>query len=137
MATDTILRKDSALAGFAVPYGTSTAGIQKVALVDGDGNDASAGPYDQLGYQQLSNATLAASTALTVPANATAVIIQNNGSQPARWRPDGATTAPTASTGLRIAAGDELRLQPGNAGLTTMRFIREADGVTLDIAYFG
>lgn len=92
--------------------------------------------YTHLGYQQLANATLAASTPMTVPAGATVALVQNNGAQPARFRIDGATTAPTASTGQRIASGGYLTLDIGNAQLTSTRFIREADGCTLDISYY-
>lgn len=95
-----------------------------------------AAPYTSLGYQQIANATLASSTALTVPGGATVALVQNNGSQPVRFRPDGATTPPTASTGQRIPAGQTLTFDAGNAGLTALRFIREADGVTLDISYY-
>jgi hypothetical protein len=92
--------------------------------------------YTFRGYQQLTNATLASSTALTVPANSTAAIVQNNGTQPARFRMDGATTAPTSSTGMVIPAGEAAVLDYGATALGTARFIRAADGVTLDIEYF-
>lgn len=95
-----------------------------------------AASYTQLGYQQLLSAGLSSSTALTVPSGATTAIIQNNGTQAVRWRPDGATTAPTSTTGQRIAAGSTLTLDIGNAGLTSSRFIREADGSILDITYY-
>lgn len=107
-----------------------------------DGSSAStplfvkAGGYTQLGYQQIVSATLASSTALTVPSGATLAIVQNNGTQAVRWRPDGATTAPTSTTGQRIAAGSVLTIDIGNAGLTSSRFIREADGSILDITYY-
>ena len=88
------------------------------------------------GYQQLTNAALATSTALTVPANATGAIIQNNGTQPGRYRMDGATTAPTASVGMVIPAGEAIVLDYGRTALVAARFIRAADGATLDIEYF-
>jgi hypothetical protein len=98
---------------------------------DGGAPAVRSASYTPMGYQQLSNATLAVSTPLTVPAGATVAIIQNNGTQPARFRDDG--VAPTATTGQRIAAG-EFYTYDGN--LSAMRLIREADGVTLDIAYY-
>lgn len=84
------------------------------------------------GYQQLTNDNLATSQALTVPTGATSATIQNNGSQPARFRDDG--VAPTSSAGQRIPAGEAFQT---DRGLSALRFIREADGVTLDIAYYG
>ena len=92
--------------------------------------------YTFQGYQQLTNAALASSSALTVPANATGAIIQNNGTQPGRYRMDGATTPPTASTGMVIPAGEAVVLEYGRTALVASRYIRAADGVTLDIEYF-
>lgn len=93
--------------------------------------------YTQLGYQQITAATLAASTAMTVPGGATTAIIQNNTTQPARFRPDGATTAPTTTTGQRLISGGTLTLDIGNAGLTSTRFILEAAGTgNFDITYY-
>lgn len=90
--------------------------------------------YNPLGHQQL--AEPAASTALpTIPATATVALIQNNGTVAARIRYDGATTAPTTTTGLRIPAGTTLTWDVGQANLLTTRVIREAAGVTLDILY--
>lgn len=88
------------------------------------------------GYQQLTNTTLASSSPLTVPTNATGAIIQNNGTQPGRYRMDGATTPPTASSGMVIPAGEAIVLDYGRAALVASRYIRAADGVTLDIEYF-
>lgn len=83
------------------------------------------------GYQQISSATLAASTGLTVPAGATVAIIQNNGTQAVRFRDDG--TDPTSSIGQRIPAGETLTY---DGDLSAVEFIREADGAILDIAYY-
>jgi hypothetical protein len=85
-----------------------------------------------LGHFQLTNTQLAAKQNLpSIPATATFALIQNNGTQPARWRDDGPD--PTASTGLRIKVGDTL-LYDGN--LAALELIREGDGCTLDIAYY-
>lgn len=93
--------------------------------------------YTQLGYQQITAATLASSTGLTVPGGATTAIIQNNTTQIARFRPDGATTAPTTTTGQRLAVAGTLTLDIGNAGLTSSRFILEAAGTgNFDITYY-
>lgn len=110
-----------------------------VTPIDRDGNiiggstspiTVSARNYTPLGYQQISEP--ATSTALIVPTNAKFAFVQNNGSQPARWRDDG--QAATASTGQRIPAGQTLTYD-GN--LSAFRVIREAAGVTLDILYYG
>lgn len=87
--------------------------------------------FTPLGYQQIADAALAAATGFTVPGGAKYAIVQNNGSQPCRWRDDG--TNPTASTGQRIPAGEQLTYD-GN--LAAIKFIREASGVTLDIHYY-
>lgn len=114
-----------------------------VSTVDASGNPtggssnpsfAKGATYNPLGHQQL--AEPAASTALpTVPATATVALIQNNGTVAVRIRYDGATTAPTTTTGLRIPAGTTLTWDVGQANLVTTRVIREAAGVTLDILY--
>ncbi len=97
----------------------------------GDPSFVKAAPYTPLGDQQLSNATLAASTALTVPGGATVAIVQNNHSQAMRWRDNG--QAPTASVGQRIAAGEQLTY---DGSLSAFRIIKEADGTgTVDVWY--
>jgi hypothetical protein len=115
-----------------------------VALVGSNGpNSASApsyvavAPYMFQGYQQISNATLTNSSPLpSIPASATGAVIQNNGTQPARYRVDGSTNAPTSTSGMVIPAGESVVVQYGNAALGTFRAIRGADGVTLDVEYF-
>lgn len=124
---DAPFRDGDLLAGYSVPSGTKTAFIQKVSLVGESGSSQDT----PLGYQQIANTTLAASSALTAPNGAKKAVIQNNGSQPARWRDDG--QAPTASTGLRLPPGDELVYE---GSLSAIRLIREADGVTIDVAYY-
>jgi hypothetical protein len=84
------------------------------------------------GYQQIVEP--ATSTTLTVPANSSYAIIQNNGTQPTRYRLD--ATAPTSTTGMRLAAGAQIRVN-GAAALAAAKFIREAAGVTLDVQYYG
>lgn len=80
-----------------------------------------------LGYQQL---TPAASTGLTPPATATYAIIQAE-AQAVRWRDDG--TAPTASVGMVIASGGELRYD-GN--LNAIRFIEATATAKLNVSYY-
>lgn len=83
------------------------------------------------GYQQITNAQLATVQGLSAPSGSKYAKIQNNGAQPLRYRDDGVT--PTAMQGMRLAAGDEL---PYYGDLTALKLIREADGVTVDIAYY-
>lgn len=84
-----------------------------------------------LGYQQITNDALASVQQLSPPAGATVAQIQNNGSQPCRWRDDAGD--PTASLG-RVIAPDDTMTYMGN--LSAVRFIRSADGVTLDISFY-
>lgn len=84
------------------------------------------------GYQQLTNAQLATVQSLTVPAGATVALIQNNGNQPARWRDDGVN--PTSTIGQRIVSGLTLVYA---SMLSAFKVTREADGASLDIAYYG
>lgn len=85
------------------------------------------------GNAQMVSADLAASSPLpaTVPPLATRAVIENNGTQPVRWRDDG--VAPTASRGGRIVVGGKLNY---DGVLSALRFIREADGSILDINYY-
>lgn len=123
--------------GGATGPGTAATAQRVTYASDGATLPVKAASYTQLGYQQITAATLASSTAMTVPGGSTTAIVQNNTSQPARFRPDGATTAPTASVGQRLLAAGTLTLDIGNAGLTSTRFILEAAGTgTFDITYY-
>jgi len=84
-----------------------------------------------LGYDQITNADLATVQALEVPTGATIAEVQNTGSQPCRWRDDGPD--PTSATGRVIAPDDTQRF---TGDLSKLRFIRGADGVTLDITFY-
>lgn len=86
-----------------------------------------------LGYQQITS--LAASTGLTVPNDPlkgvpTFAIIQA-AAQAVRWRDDG--VAPTASVGMVLASGGELRYD-GN--LSAIRFIESTAGAQLNVSYY-
>jgi hypothetical protein len=89
-----------------------------------------------LGYQQISAATLAAATPLTMPtavpgiAGPGLVIVQCNGGS-VRWRDDGVD--PTASVGMSIPAGAELDYV-GDA--TKIKFILSAAAPILDVSYY-
>jgi len=91
--------------------------------------------YLPKGYQQFDNTQLATVQSLTVPAGATVAIIQNNHTQPMRWRDDGQN--PTGTTGLRIPANSETPLTY-DATLATFRMIKQTDGTGfVDVAYYG
>lgn len=81
-----------------------------------------------LGYQQITS--LAASAALTVPSGATYALLQAEG-QAVRWRDDG--TAPTATIGMTLQAGGELRY---DGALQNIRFIQTAATATLNVSYY-
>jgi hypothetical protein len=81
-----------------------------------------------LGYQQITS--LSASTALTIPAGAKRAIIQAE-TQDVRWRDDG--TAPTASVGMVISAGDRLAY---TGSLPAIRFIEATASAKLNVSYY-
>ncbi len=83
----------------------------------------------QMGYQQITS--LSTSTALTVPNGATRVLIVAE-SQAVRWRPDGATTAPTATVGMPLAVGQPLVY---SGDLSAIRFIEQAASAKLNVFY--
>ena len=89
----------------------------------------------RLGYQQIAAASTVTSVGLTVPVGANGVrpsfaIIQAE-AQAARWRDDGVD--PTATVGMTIAAGGELRY---DGDLSVIRFINVAAGTILNISYY-
>jgi len=100
----------------------------------------------QLGYQQISAATLAAATKITMPTSVvptnpggysqqTAVglaIIQNNGTGAVRWRDDG--TAPTSTVGMVLNPGAELDY---TGDIANIQFILAAAAPILDISLYG
>jgi hypothetical protein len=87
-----------------------------------------------LGYQQVT--VLSTAVGLTIPSNnagngdPTYVVIQAE-AQAVRWRDDGA--APTASVGMTIPAGGELRYD-GN--LAAIQFIEAAASAKLNVSYY-
>lgn len=98
---------------------------------DGGPTSVKAVPLAPKGYQQILAATLAAATALTVPAGSQYAIIQNNGTTGVRYRDDG--TNPTSAIGQVLPNGQELFYE-GN--LATLKFIQVAAGAILDVAYY-
>ena len=88
------------------------------------------------GFQQITAATLAASTPLIIPTHPStgekpnaAMMTSFTGN--VRYRDDG--SAPTAAIGLRLVAGVDPYLYMGN--LETFRAIAEGGSPTLDITY--
>lgn len=81
-----------------------------------------------LGYQQITS--LSGSTGLTVPADANYCVIKAE-SQAVRWRDD--ATAPTASVGMPIAAGETLMY---DGDLNKIRFIEQTASAKLNVAYY-
>lgn len=82
-----------------------------------------------VGYVQISD--VSAVVLLTAPAGANVAIIQTEGA-PVRWRDDGGL--PTASLGMRLPVGSELRL---DSLLDSVRIIQEASGAKLNISFYG
>lgn len=82
-----------------------------------------------LGFQQL--ASIDTSTGLTPPAGARLAIVHAD-TQNVRWRDDG--TAPTASVGMRLPIGNELRYM---GTLAAIRFISETAGAKVNVSYYG
>lgn len=92
-----------------------------------------------MGYQQILAATLAASTALTLPTVANsglvpgyAVIQCDVASTAVRWRDDG--VAPTSTVGMILSTGQELDY---SGDLTMIRFIASTGSPILNISYYG
>lgn len=81
-----------------------------------------------LGYEQIT--ALSSVKSLTPPTTATYAIIQAE-AQAVRWRDDG--TAPSATVGMTIASGGELRYD-GN--LKTIQFFEAAASAKLNVSYY-
>lgn len=82
------------------------------------------------GYQQISAATLAASTALTPPTGARVAQI-NVEAQAVRWRDDG--VAPTATVGMLAPVGTTFEY---DGDLTAIRLIAATAGTILNVSYY-
>ena len=86
-----------------------------------------------LGYQQLTN--LSSAQALVLPptspvGSVRGAIVQVSG-QAVRWRDDG--TAPTATVGMTIPVGGELRF---DGDLSKVKFIEAAAGAVMDVTIY-
>ena len=89
------------------------------------------GNISPLGYQQIDTATLATSTALTVPSGARIALVVVGGGQAVRWRDDGSD--PSGTVGMPVADGATL---PYAGDLTAIRFIRVASGAVLNVSFY-
>lgn len=93
------------------------------------------GTLEWIGYQQIND--LSSATTLTVPTragypSANLALIQAL-DQNVRWRPDGTSTAPTASVGMQLEAGKDIWY---TGDLATLKFIEEVSGAELNISYY-
>lgn len=86
-----------------------------------------------LGYQQISAATLASATKLTVPTGASSAVINVNPTGTAvRYRDDG--TAPDATHGAVVGGLSTLTY---NGDLSAIQFILSTGSPILDVLYYG
>lgn len=88
------------------------------------------GTIAMVGFQQITD--LSSSESLTVPTGATMALIQAE-DQNVRWRPDGSSTAPTASVGIVLEAGKDIFY---TSDLSALRFIEEATSAKLNVAFY-
>lgn len=86
------------------------------------------------GKQQISAATLAAATALTVPAGTRSALVQCEAA-PVRYQLDG--SSPTASVGMRLLQTDPPREITIAMGLNSAKFILESGSPLLNVTYLG
>ncbi len=82
------------------------------------------------GYQQIEAAALATAQTLTIPTGANIAIIMTETAN-VRWRDDG--TAPTASVGMQLVAGDYMTY---DGDLSTIQIILESGSPKLNISYY-
>ena len=87
--------------------------------------------YKPLGFQQISAATLASATLLTVPAGANVAIIKANAAN-VSWRDDG--IAPTAAIGVLMQSTDPPLEYSGF--LNALQFILVSGSPTLSVSYY-
>jgi len=88
------------------------------------------GTITMVGFEQITS--LSSSAGLTVPTGATMALIQAE-DQNVRWRPDGSSTAPTASVGIVLEAGKDIFY---TSDLSALRFIEEATSAKLNVAFY-
>lgn len=86
-----------------------------------------------LGFQQVT--VLTAATALTViaPANYALIECDATANKAVRWRDDTASTAVSATVGMRLAPGAQLEY---DGDLNALRFIEEAASAKINVTYY-
>lgn len=91
------------------------------------------GAMDVMGHQQMTS--LSSATAPTITAGTRWILAQAE-SQSVRWRCDG--TAPTASVGMIIYAGDAPTILPiASTSIANLKFIEVAASAKLNLTYLG
>ena len=116
-----------------VARGIDDDGVVRTQKVDDSGATlAKDGLLTALGYEQFSTATLAASTALNVPATARYAWIQAEG-EDLRMRADG--VAPTSAVGMLISVNSD-GWWANLSDLSGIRLIRTASGAIANVHYF-
>lgn len=87
---------------------------------------------ESFGFQTIDAATLAAgASALNVPEYAEYCLVQCEGGV-VRWRDD--SVAPTASVGMRLTDGGELKF---DATMSDVKFIKSSGTPVLMVAFYG
>ncbi len=96
-------------------------------------------PLTFLGYCQLTSIDASAALASCsggIPAGTNAIIVRVE-AQAVRYRPDGATSAPTTTVGMPIAITDPpLYIQAGIGAFDAYRFISQTSGGKLDVLFY-
>ena len=108
----------------------STVVLVAVLLGAADSTNQPPPPFPR-GYQQITS--LSSATYLTIPANSHTALIQAE-DQNIRLSDDPDGTAPTATTGLVIAAGDALMY---DGDLRKVQLIEETASAKANILYYG
>ena len=86
--------------------------------------------WTPLGYNQITSLSTAVGLG-TVPTGAVIALISAE-AQGVRWRDDG--TAPTATVGMPMAAGQEFQYTV--VDFTKIKFIQQISGAILNVAWF-
>lgn len=93
----------------------------------------SAFKWTPLGYGQITNLSAAAvlSAALPIPTDAIMVLIEAEAAG-VRWRDDG--TAPTATVGMPLSAGQEFQYTV--VDFSKIQFIQSSAGAILNVSFY-
>lgn len=82
------------------------------------------------GYFQMTSLA----SALPIPGIGSAVMIQNQGPQPVRYRTD--DVDPDASTGIRLVSGETHTLTVGHGNINKIRIIQTLPSATVNVVAF-